>query len=128
MVEQKAKLGAAGKHAIRLSSALCDQIIDKHTNVTFVAPDDKRRSSSDFLNGVYSGDDPLPCSLLVAGSPVDLAGKKKILNLLGFQRRIELSWGREVIFNSVGWTQYYGLLQARNAVDHLHLNLEWHAG
>ena len=46
MVEREAKLGATGKHAIRLIGALCDQIIDKHTNVTFVAPDDKRRGSS----------------------------------------------------------------------------------
>src|ERR1019366_8553837 len=93
VIEEQAVFGAAGEHSVGLVGSFCHEVIDENTDVGFMAPKDDWVHSPSLVGGVDAGDEALPCSLLIAGSPVDLASQEQVFNPLGFERRIKLRGG-----------------------------------
>ena len=104
--KQKPVLGARREHPIRLEAAAGDEIVDEDADVRLVAAQDQRRIAARASGCVDACHQPLGRGLLVSGRPVDLAGKKRPLDPVGFERRFEFRRLNEVVFDRVAGSKH----------------------
>src|SRR5688572_27623967 len=114
MVEEQPILCATREHPVWLVRAPRHQVIDQYPNVSLMATDQQRRRSPRLVRGVGSGDETLGRSFFVAGRSVNLPGKKQSLDLLRFERGIQLGGRREIVFDRVGRPKQLSVFESRH--------------
>lgn len=123
LAEEEAVFSAAGEHPVGFCAAARYEVIDHHAEVGLVASEDERRSAQRFQSGVRSGDEPLPCRLLVAGGAVDLTREVQTLDPLRFQGRMKLGGRVIIILHRIARAQDLAFLQAGDGAEEFQRNL-----
>ena len=78
--EQNAVFSSRRKHTVRLVHSLCHQVVDKDTDIGFVASQNKRLATMTVDVCVDAGNDALAACLFISGSAVHLSGKEQVLD------------------------------------------------
>ena len=124
----KPVLGPRSEHPVGFLGSLGHKVVDEDTDVGLVPAQNQRSPALNLSRGVDSGDEPLPGRFLVARGSVELAGKEKAANALGFERRMKLGRWTEIVFDRIARAHDLGLFEARNRADESVLDLEGQAG
>src|SRR5262249_39557420 len=103
-------LGARREHAVRLETALGNQIVDKDADVPFVAAHFESGLLARTRCRIGARNQSLRCRLLVTGRSVDLPGEEKALDALRFEATGELGGLNEVVFDCVPRTEEHCVL------------------
>ena len=128
VAEHQAIFGAAGEHAIRLVDTPGDQVVDQDADVGPRTIENERRLVLDRERRVDAGDQPLGGRFLVARRAVDLAGEVQVPDRLGLERRPELRWRGEIVFDGVAVPHDLGVFEPRDQGDDRLLNVARQAG
>jgi hypothetical protein len=110
LAQQQAVFGPRSKHAVRLGRTFGNQVINQDANVCLIPPENDRRQVLYLASGIDPRHQTLRPRFLITRSAINLARKKKVLANLGLERRIQLGWECEIIFNGVGRTEDLGIL------------------
>ena len=86
--------------------------------------EDERRKSPEAPGGIDPGHESLHGGLLVSGRPVDLSREVQTINFFRFQGVPQLRRREEVVLDGVPRSEELGILQARDAVNHFHLDIQ----
>ena len=79
LAQQNAIFGTGSKHAVGLVYALVDQVINQYTNVSLVAPKDKRILPFQLSMGINAGHQTLCSRLLISRGSIHLTSQEKPL-------------------------------------------------
>ena len=113
------------KHSIRFIDTLCDEIVNKNSDVRLVSLQDERILSGNLKMGIHTCNQTLGCRLLISGRSVDLTCKIKVLDVLQFKRRLELSRIEIVIFDSICRTENLCIFKTLDIMQSFHLDVQW---
>ena len=114
LAQQEPVFRPRGKHPVWFPGVLGNEIVDQHADIGLRAVQDQRRLPLDLQGRIDPGHDALGRSLLIPGSPVDLAGMIQSLHVLGFEGLVELVWRKVVVFDGIPGLQHGRAAEAGN--------------
>ena len=121
--EQQAVFRPAGEHTVGLGATAGHEVIDHHTEICLIAPEDEGSFPLHFERGVCPGDEPLPCRFLVSGGAVDLASEIQTLHPLCLKGRLELGRRAVIILHRIAGAKDLAFLQPGDGAEEIHLHL-----
>ena len=92
--------------------------------ISLVSLEDKRLLSGYLEMSIDSSHQPLRCGFLITSRTIDLTSKIKILYILKFESRLQLSRIEIIIFHSIGRPENLGILKTFNTMQGIHLNIK----
>ena len=128
LAQEQAILSPAGEHAVGFYGALGHKIVDEHSNIGLVAPENEGVASLHAAGGIDAGDESLGGGLFVSGGAVDLSGEVEVATGLGLEAGMELGGEGEIVFDGVGGAEDFRIFAANDGADHFVLALEGEAG
>ncbi len=128
LTKQQSILGTTGEHPIRFVGAGGDQVVNQHTDVSLITRGDPGRLAGNLSCGIETGDQSLAGRLFVTGGAVDLTGKEKTGDRLGFQVGPELGRWTVVVLDGVAVSHDDGPFETRDHLEHLILDIARQAG
>ena len=123
--EYQPVLAAGRHHAVRLRAALCHEVVHQRADVAGSAVEYHRFPALYLQRCVYSGDDSLRRSFLIAAGAVELTRAVKSGNALEFQRWQEFQRVAAVVLYRVSRAHYFNVLQSLYRAQEFHLHVRW---
>ena len=121
--QHQAVLAAGGHDAVGLLGALGDEVVDEGADVALRALEDEVPLALEFPRGVDPRREALDGGLLIAGGAVELPRPVEAGDLPVLQRRLQSLGVDAVILDGVGGPGHLRPPQARDAVEHVPLDI-----
>ena len=121
--ENKPVLSSGSHHSIRLMAFLCNKIINKNPYISLGTVNYNSFFSLQFSCGINSRDQPLSRRFFISGTSIKLSAAEKSFNYLKFQCTFQLPGVNAVIFNCVGISYNFRMLQSGYTSVHCILNI-----
>eukprot|EP00047_Mylnosiga_fluctuans_P005975 m.243985 g.243985 ORF g.243985 m.243985 type:complete len:404 (-) comp14367_c0_seq1:912-2123(-) len=116
-------LCAAGEHAVRLRSAVCDQVVHQNTKIRIRAIEHDGRASCNFAARIEASNDALRGRLLVTGGAVDLSRHEQPGQAPCLEGRMQLARVDVVVLHAVAWLEHRDVLEALDGPQQVQLAL-----
>src|SRR5687768_14151254 len=123
--QKQTMLGARGKHAIRLQTSPCDEVVNQNPDVGLVAPQREGDGPSNTAGRVDARNQSLGRGFLVPGGAVDLPREEQAGDPVRFERRLQLGRLEEVVFNRIPGPQHRSVLESRHRANDGELHVAW---
>src|SRR5690348_1213388 len=123
--EQEPVLGAAGEHAIGLTRASRNEIIDEHPDVGLAPLGQPGVAASQCEGGIDPGYQSLGGGFLVTCRAIDLPREKQSLNVTCLQRRSQVTGIEVVVLDRVAGPGEVCILESADSPHEVVLHVEW---
>merc|ERR1719375_1335 len=124
--QEEPVLGSAGKHAVRLTDVLGDEVVYEGPDVGRLPGQGHQGLPGGLPRGVQACHEALRRSFLIAGRAIELAAQKKAPDALCLESRPALRRRDVVVLHGVRGPQHAALLHPREGVQHLQLQVLGH--
>src|SRR5690606_2273006 len=92
--------------------AFINEIINQYSDITLVSGEDEGIFFIRLEMGIYAGYQSLTSCLFITCGSIDLTCKEQVFDQFGFEAKMELLGRKEVIFNSVTWSEHFDIFEA----------------
>src|SRR5690606_37739838 len=126
--QHQAVFGTAGEHTIRFIGSQTDEVIHQYTDVGLVSTRAPAFTPLRSTGSIDASKQALCSGFFVTGGTVDLTGKIQTFDKSGFQRVLQITRIKEIVFDSISRTRDMRVFKTTDMAYKLNLHVKRQTG